>query len=291
VASIQRRSVRYSQNFLKDRDLVERLLDQAEISPDDLVVEIGPGTGVITAGLARRSRQVVAIEKDPDLAGALARRLANVPNVMIRRGDILQTELPDPPFKVFANIPFNITAAIVSKLVAGPCLPDDAYLIVQKEAAERFSGRPLETLSAVLLKPWFEPAIVQRLRPDDFAPAPAVDVVMLRLRKRGPPLVGVREAQLFRDFVVYAYMNARPTLLRGLRTFLEPEEVQRLARTAGVGLRTTPGLVPFEHWLVLFHEFRAVAGGRARRAVGGSEERLRRQQEGLQKRHRTSCAG
>src|SRR5215510_1463281 len=80
-------------------------------------------------------------------------------------------------------------AAIVSRLTAASNPPRDAYLVVQREAAERFVGKPRPTLVAALLMPWFEASIVHRFRATDFAPAPRVDVVMLRLHKRGPPFV------------------------------------------------------------------------------------------------------
>src|SRR5712664_2835245 len=189
----------YAQNFLKDPCLVASLLARCGIDRDDVVYEIGPGKGIITECLARRCKQVVAIEKDPQLVAALHRRFANTPNLTIHEGDFLQFRLPNVHYKVFANIPFNISTAIVTKLTTAACPPDDSYLVMQKEAAERFLGKRGESLYAVLLKPWFEPEIVHRFKRSDFVPAPRVDVVMLRLRKRGPPLIKRNDTQMFRD--------------------------------------------------------------------------------------------
>lgn len=290
MPTAQRRSVRYSQNFLSDPGLVERLLDVSGIRAPDLVYEIGPGHGIITGPLARRCGRVVAIERDPLLAERLRRRFAGAPHVAIRAADFLACPLPGTPYKIFANIPFNRTAAIVAKLTAAPCPPEDAYLIVQREAADRFLGRPRETLRAVLLKPWFEPAIVHRFRREDFAPAPHVDVVMLRLRKRGPPLVPATGARAFRDFAVYGFTAWQPSLYRVLADLLGPRQSRRVARDAGLDPAAPPTAVPFAQWLALFDAFDHLDDARARRLVAGAERRLQRQQAGLRKCHRTTSA-
>lgn len=151
------RSILYSQNFLKSRCLVDRLIDKCSIGPDDVVYEIGPGKGIITERLAERCRQVIAIEKDPLLADALRVRFAGTANIRLHAGDFLHYRLPGSHYKVFASIPFNITSAIVTRLTTTPVPPDDTYLIMQKEAAERFMGAPRETLAGILVKTSFEP--------------------------------------------------------------------------------------------------------------------------------------
>lgn len=108
-----RHSVAYAQNFLHSPRLVDHLLDRSSIGPNDRVLEIGPGKGIITAALARRCREILAVEKDPDLALLLRARFALSPAVTIREDDFLGTRLPLPPYKVFANVPFNCTAEII----------------------------------------------------------------------------------------------------------------------------------------------------------------------------------
>src|SRR5581483_2203499 len=124
------------------------------------------------------------------------------------------------------NVPFNITAEIVRRLTRAPRPPDDAYLAVQREAAEKFLGQPRESLCAVLLKPWFEPSLVYRFTRRDFIPAPQVEVVMLRLRKRGPPLLKPCEARLFRDFVIYLFTAWKPSLRAALSDLLSARQLK-----------------------------------------------------------------
>jgi 23S rRNA (adenine-N6)-dimethyltransferase len=287
MSSISQRSVFYAQNFLKDPYLVDYLLDKCSISVDDVVYEIGPGKGIITERLAWRCRRVVAIEKDPRLVEILRSRFANDENISLHEGDFLQFRLPSFPYKVFASIPFNITAAIVTKLTAAVNSPKDAFLVVQREAAERVLGKREESLYAVLMKPWFEPEIVHRFHRGDFVPAPRVDVVMLRLRKRGPPLIKGSDRQLFRDFVVYGFTTWRSSLRSIFKGVFTSQQIKRAERQVGFDANATPTSIQFEQWLKLFDYFKFVGDVCAIQTVLGSERRLRQRQEVLEKVHRT----
>src|SRR5215208_2505451 len=278
--------IAYAQNFLRSPELVEHLLDRSGISTDDLVIEIGPGRGVITERLAARCRQVLAVEQDPNLAEELRVQFAHAPNVALFAGDFLSFPLPLTTYKVFANIPFNITAAIVGKLTSGTSPPIDTYLAVQREAAARFMGTPQETLIAVLLKPWFEPTVVHRFRPNDFVPRPGVAVVLLRLRQREAPLVAPGDAALFGDFVAYVFTAWQPTAREALARIMPRRLVEGIERAAGISLACPPSDIPFTAWIALVDTFRTVAGERIA-AVEGSRERLKRQHLRLQKVHRS----
>lgn len=285
-----RRSVVLSQNFLRSGALVDRLLDRSTIGPSDVVYEIGPGKGRLTERLAARCRRLVAVEKDPDLAARLARLFDGRPHVAIYAADFLEFPLPLRPvdgYKVFASIPFNITAALVTKLVTAPVPPVESYLVVQREAALRFLGAPRESLSALLLKPWFEPALFHQFRRTDFDPVPGVDVVMVRLRKRGPPLVHAADAQLYRDFVVSAFTAWQPSLCSALGHVLGRRRAVRLVQDTGVDGTANPASVPFEQWLALFERFRRAGAPQLRSTVLGAERRLKLTQRRLERMHRT----
>jgi 23S rRNA (adenine-N6)-dimethyltransferase len=283
-------SVLYSQNFLKDPCLVASLLHRLDIGSDDVVYEIGPGKGIITEQLALRYKQVVAIEKDPRLSALLLQKFADRPNVTIHSGDFLHYSLPRKPYKVFANIPFNITTAIVTRLTAAEYPPEDAYLTMQKEAAEMFLGKPHELLRTILLKPWFEMEIIHRFKRQDFIPAPRVDVVMLRLRKRGPPLVHSADRQYFRDFVVHIFTNRQPKLGTTLKSIFTRQQLKYVKRELGFDLDVTPTSIPFEQWLNLFGYFKTLGNEWAMQVISGSEKCLIQQQTRLQKIHRTRSA-
>lgn len=291
MTAIQPRSMQYAQNFLKSRSLVERLLDKCDIGQHDVVYEIGPGRGIITEHLAQRCRRVVAIEKDPVLVGALRSRFARIASIKIYVGDFLEYRLPHDHYKVFANIPFNITSAIVTRLTTAAVPPDDTYLIMQKEAAEKFLGKPHESLYGLLLKPCFELEILHRFKRSDFTPDPRVDVVMLRLCKRGPPLVSRTEMSLFRDFVVYGFTIPQPSLRRSLKSVFTPRQFKLLSNNLNLDFDAIPTSVSFEQWLGLFDCFKRFAHPQAIYTILGSEMRLRQRQAKLEKIYRTHIAG
>lgn len=280
------RRIALSQHFLRYPRLVDQLLDRSGIGATDLVIEIGPGRGAITARLAGRCRQVLAVEKDVALSEALRERFADAANVAIFASDFLDYPLPVTRYKVFANIPFNITAAIVGKLTSGSSPPLDAHLVMQRQAAERFLGEPRETLVAALLKPWFEPSIGHRFRPADFDPAPNVDVVLLRLRRRSLPLVDDAEAALFGDLVAHTFAAWQPTVREALAIVLPWSAVVAIERKTGVNLGCPPSALPFAAWPTLARAFQEV-GGRRTAKVRGARQRLEQQQAGLRKIHRT----
>lgn len=273
MPAVLHRSVLYSQNFLTSRKLVARLLDRSSIGPGDLVLEIGPGRGIITRELARRCRELRAIEKDSDLARTLQQRFADCAHVTIREADFLTTPLPREGYKVFASIPFNCTAAILQRLTIPAQAPDDAYLVVQREAGDRCTGAPAEQLYSVLLKPWFEPSILYRFRGSDFVPAPSVEAVMLRLHKRGPPLVAAGDTPAYRDFVTHGFTAWQPSLLAAFSGIFSRSHFLQTARALRIDANLRPSRVRFEQWLALFERLRAGGDRQAFRRLRGAGQR------------------
>ena len=276
----------HTQNFLRDPALARTLVDRAGLTDTDLVYEIGAGSGTITAALADRCQAVTANEIDGPLCDALRSRFADRPSVEVRCGDFLREPLPTEPYKVFANPPFDITSEIIAKLVGADRPPDDTFLFVQREAAARYRGLPNETLVGLLLRPFFVPSIVHRFQRDDFVPKPSVEVVMLRLRKRGPPLVMPEDAQPYRDLVVAGFTAWKPTIGAALARTFGPRAARRLLTAAGLDPALRPGQVPFEGWLRLHAQFARMPDA-LRSRVAGAEVRLRREQAHLRKEHRS----
>lgn len=240
-----------SQNFLRDPRLAEHLVHLAALDANDTVIEIGPGSGVLTATLARRCRQVLAIEKDATLARRLARRFASERAVAVFAADFLEFPLPSSRYKVFANIPFAITTAIVSKLTTGIAPPEDAWLVMQREAAQRFLGEPGGTLVSALLHPWFAGQIRHHFRRGDFVPQPGVEVVLLQLSRRPEPLISRENERDFRDLVTFAYTAWQPTVAAAFASALAPSQRSRIVQAAGVNLARPPSALTPEEWVAI----------------------------------------
>jgi 23S rRNA (adenine-N6)-dimethyltransferase len=286
------RRISHSQNFLRSARLVETLVEDSSIGNDDVVYEIGPGKGIITRALARRAKAVVAIEADTELYARLVEHLSDLHNVTIHRGDFLQYRLPDKLYKVFANIPFDLSADIIRKLTDADVAPTEAYLIVQEQAAQKYAGTPYgrETLFSVLRRPWFEFSVVHRLNKWDFEPVPNVSAVLLRIKLRLPPLVSASQAALYRDFVAYGFTSLRPTLKKAFKHLFGHVEFLRLADELGFARSAKPTDLAFDQWLNLFKYF-ANIGAVKQAQVTGALRRLHAQQSRLQKVHRTRSAG
>lgn len=239
-----------SQHFLRSGALAASLVAHSSVSPEDFVVEIGPGRGLLTHALAQRAARVIAVEIDTCLADQL--RSTAQPNVEVVTGDFLSHPSPSRPHKVFANLPFARTADIIRRVTTTPSLTE-AYLVVQREAAERFAGYPYagETTRSLSLKPWWYVEIVRRLRRTDFAPVPRVDAVLLWLMRRDRPLIQKADGGNYLRFIERQLGTAR-AVRSGLRRQFTHNQIGRLARDLRFSLDARPSELSFEQWLGVY---------------------------------------
>jgi 23S rRNA (adenine-N6)-dimethyltransferase len=261
----RRKQISLAQNFLKNPKLVQLFVRMSGIGLSDTVYEIGPGNGIITAALASVAGRVIAIEKDPELVRRLRERFRTTQNVEIVEKDFLNYSVEPrarvSQYKLFANIPYNRTARIVRKILHERSRVDKAYLIVQKEAAKKFSGCPRETLFSILVKPFFDLQIVLQLKRTDFQPIPNVDSVLLSIKRRASPLIEAQDAALYREFVQYGFGRWKPSLKLAFKNVFTYKQWKRLARELDFPLNATPTELSVEQWLGLFTHY-------ARRSAG-----------------------
>jgi len=284
--NMEGRQIWQSQNFLRRPEFVASLIERTNITPNDLVLEIGPGKGIITRQLASRAGRVIAVEIDERLATYLQTSFQDIPNVEIVEADFLKWRLPEEQYKVFSNIPFNMTADIVRKLTEDGNPPELAYLIMQDKAASRFMGKPKDSQTSILLKPWFEIEIIANINGREFTPVPKVNAVLAEFRKRKQPLIEPQNRQWFRDFVVYGYNQWQPNILDAFRDVFSPRQRSILERGSGIK-STKPSELTLEQWLKLFKTFTTYVPSEKKEVVRGAEEKLKRQQQTLRKWHRT----
>jgi 23S rRNA (adenine-N6)-dimethyltransferase len=198
------------QHFLRSSKLAAELVRAAQIQREDVVLEIGAGTGVLTAALARRAGRLVAVEIDPELAATLQRRLPEV-SVVVR--DAMNVPLPDEPFKVVANLPFGGATAILRRLLEPRASLLSADVIVEwAVACKRAAVWPSTQLSAYW-GAWFELSVVRRLPRSLFSPPPAVDGGVLRVVRRTDPLVPVTEGRAYGRFLARGYRDGPRAVL------------------------------------------------------------------------------
>jgi 23S rRNA (adenine-N6)-dimethyltransferase len=170
------------------------------------VLDLGAGEGILTAELARRSQRVRAIEIDPALVARLRQRFAASANVEVVGGDALHVALPAEPFRVVANIPFNLTTAILRRLLDDPRVPlGRADVVVELEVAWKRARVTPSTALGVYWGAWYEFALLRRLDATAFAPPPGTDAGVLRIVRRDQPLVAPADAPAYRALVVAAF--------------------------------------------------------------------------------------
>jgi len=256
MAKKSNKQILLAQNFLRSSKLVRSLLDTSSIGSRDIVYEIGAGRGVITAELAQIACKVIAIEKDPLLVWQLRKRLQDFDNVQVIANDFLQYHIHDWEYKIFANIPYNITACIVRKILYTSPVPSEAYLIMQKEAAEKFSGKPHETQFSVPAKPLFDIKIIRELRRTDFEPVPNADSVLLHIKKRPSSLVRKEDAFLYRSFVCYGFGTWKNSLKLIFKPVFTYQQWKHLSKDLHFPLNAIPSKLTFEQWLGLFKCFK-----------------------------------
>lgn len=239
-------------HFLKSRRIAAELVDQAGVGADDLVLEIGAGTGRITEALAARARRVIAVEIDPDLSRKLRRTFATDSNVEVLAADVLLVSAPQEPFRAFGNVPFGLTTAILRRLLDDPVSSlTRADLLVQYEVArKRCSPWPSRQLSLAWL-PWWEFALVRRLPRWCFEPPPRVDAGMLRITRRNPPLLTPADRPAFVRTLRAAFRRSSDPVRRSLPGFTS-EAWRRLARERGLPLSAPPAGLDVFDWVDLF---------------------------------------
>jgi len=246
-----RTSILYNQNFFKDPRLVESIVRQAGIGSNDVVYEIGPGRGMITRELAKAAGKVVAVEIDRRLWLRLQAEFAADPRVKIINADWLNYRAADSNYKVFSNIPFNLTAEIVRKLLTSQGITE-AYLVVQKEAAEKFTGSPKTTQFSVLNQAWFEFEVVRAFKKTDFEPRPSVDTVLLKISQRSEPLVPEAARSDYIWFIQLGFNRWRANLGKNFKNVFTYRQWRRLAHDLKFSVKVLPTDLIFDQWLGIF---------------------------------------
>ena len=212
------------QNFLIDRNILNILLDAAELRPDDAVVEVGPGLGVLTATLLERAAAVTAVEKDNRLAPYLRARFADEPRLTLIHSDVLECDLPAlfprPGGKLVANLPYAIAARLLVELTALPHPPATIVVTIQREVADRLAAAPATDdygLLSILMQRHYAVATVKHVAPSCFWPPPEVHSSIAKLVRRPAPLGGPADELALRELLRHAFSRRRKTMARSLR--------------------------------------------------------------------------
>lgn len=242
------------QNFLQDLSVVKKIIQSANLQPDDVVLEVGPGKGILTQELAKRAQKVIAVEIDQELVAYLTEKFKNNPKVEIISGDILKINFSSligqySGYKVIANLPYYITSAIIRLFLESPAPPAEMILMVQKEVAKRIVAPPGKmSLLSVSVQYYSAPKLLFTVDRTAFSPAPEVDSAIIKIsniipRQNSDP------KKLFQ--VVRAGFSAkRKLLLNNLANsfHLEKKEAEKRLSATGISLKARAQELSVEDW-------------------------------------------
>ena len=227
---------RHGQNFLIDQNLMRYLVDAASLAPDDLVLEVGPGTGSMTQEIASRGCRIIAVEIDTTVAAIARGELAEFPNVQLIHTDILQTKnliAPDITklimsrlrgsgrFVLVSNLPYNAGTPVMMNLITDEPHADAMYVTVQKEVAQRMTaaaGEPAYGTLSIMMAATGNAKMLKTLKPTCFWPQPDVDSAMVAWVRDKDKAAAIKDIHLLSD-VVALFMQHRRKMLRAVTRF------------------------------------------------------------------------
>ncbi len=269
------------QNFLVDGEILDAVVDAAELANDDVVLEVGPGVGILTNRLAEQVRRVVAVELDDELARVVDHRMAHLGNVTVRHANVLHTDLridfaPNEAFKVVANIPYYITAPILRLFLEGGTAsqtprPHLLVLMVQREVAQRLAARPGKmSLLSLSAQVYAEPEIVRIVPATAFYPPPEVQSAIVRLRRRTTPAIDADLLPAVFRVAKAGFHDRRKQIHNALTiglSQLDPVRINQALENAGIDRQRRAETLSVQEWGRLTTELIAqglvVRGGEA----------------------------
>ena len=261
------------QHFLVDEEVLGVITSAAKVTPDDLVVEVGPGLGILTEALARKAGGVIAIELDDKLAALLKKTLASFENVTIVNDNVLNIEPGEllarrgvnPVYKVVANLPYYITSPVLRHFLDNPVRPQVMIFMVQKEVAEAVAARPGDmSLLSVSVQFYGKPEIISYVPAQSFYPAPEVDSAVLRIELYDEPAVAVSDEGGFFELVRAGFTAPRKQLANSLsQGFGLPRDViLPLLAKADIASQRRAETLTLDEWARLWRVFEEKRDGR-----------------------------
>ncbi|MFO7636894.1 MAG: 16S rRNA (adenine(1518)-N(6)/adenine(1519)-N(6))-dimethyltransferase RsmA [Clostridia bacterium] len=227
-----RMSKSLGQNFLHDRNVAAKIIEGGDFTKEDLVIEVGPGTGSLTLGIAEKAGKVLAVEIDKNLVSLLEERTRGYANIDICHKDILKADItkdlleryPEyPEYKVISNLPYYITTAIIMKFLQHSHAPESMVLMMQKEVANRICGKTgtkeYGSLS-IAVQYYCKPEKLMNVSPGCFTPRPDVMSTVVRLEKRKTPGVSVKNKEMFFKTVKSAFAQRRKKAVNSISSTL-----------------------------------------------------------------------
>ena len=236
------------QNFLINDDVINTIVDSAQINKEDLIIEIGPGLGTLTSKLLEKAKKVICIELDKRMIKILQNRFSLYNNFELINEDILKVNLKEiiekelrniQKVKIVANLPYYITTPIIMKLLEEELELESITVMIQKEVAKRLTAKPGEKLSGAItyaVNYYSDPEEIIVVPNSSFIPEPEVESEVIKLNLRSTPPISVKDEELFFKFIKASFMQRRKTLVNGITNsgLMKKEEIKELLKKVGL---------------------------------------------------------
>ena len=244
------------QNFLVDSCVARRIVSAADVTPDDTVIEIGPGRGALTSHLAMVARRLIAIELDDELALRLREKYATADNVEIVHADAREVQAeallgPGESYKLVANLPYYAANPIVRKFLAANPAPSVMVFMVQREVGRSMAAQPGDmSLLSVMIQVYGTAKIAFSVPPKAFRPAPKITSAVVRIDVYPKPALDLDRHERFIEFAAAGFRAPRKQLRNSLKTGLgaTADEVDSLLASAGIDPKRRPATLSIEEW-------------------------------------------
>lgn len=243
----------YTQHFLNNRFTIQEMLNHAQISENDMVIDIGAGKGALTNPLSRKAKKVIAVELDRHLACSLKRSFGNSPTVKVLNLNFLDMPLPKNSFKVVANIPYNITTDIFGYLLDVPqTYFTGGVILMEWGAAKRFTEHSIDP-RVIGWNTWFNISIVNRVSPQAFSPAPSVQSAMVKIDRRKQALVDPQKYYDYIAFVSSLLKHPKTRMRDAFKHIFTWNQIKRISRDAGINRDYLIANLTFSQWAHCFN--------------------------------------
>jgi len=271
-------SKRLGQNFLIDKNVLKKIIEAAELKPDDIILEIGPGLGILTLELAKKVKKVIAVEKDRTLSQILkdVLKAEGINNVEVINKDILQIsnfQFLISNYKIIANLPYYITSPVIRKFLESESPPQEMILMVQKEVAQRICAKPPRmNLLAVAVQFYVhpvrnkisngaEPEIISYVSRNSFWPQPKVDSAIIKIVPRVfGYLYPKTETERFFKLVKAGFSSKRKMLKNNLSsTSLEARKIEKILKEIGLNPKIRAENLSIQDWIKLYEIYNQIS--------------------------------
>lgn len=257
---IHRAKKSLGQNFLKSESALRMMCEAGDVNDKDIVVEIGPGKGALTEKLLERAFKVFAIEKDRDLIDILEEKFSKEiksKKLLLIKGDILDFDpeeygLKEVKYKIVANIPYNITGAIIRRFLAETTQPKTMVLLVQKEVAMRIvASDKKESILSLSVKAYGQPKYMMKVGKRFFSPAPKVDSAIIAINNISLNNFSNSKTSedLFFDIIKSGFAHKRKVLRKNLESILETEVIDEIFKNLNIDMKARAEDIPISKWL------------------------------------------